>query len=304
MAISITHAFVSGIADGADATVVRPSNWNAALVTSMATAKLLGRATAATGAFEEITLGTNLSFTGTTLNAASGSATWDTIGAAAGSNTTANGTNNIVYNTAPTADSKVAWTFGETTAATNGTSTSGVPNQVLLKLATLAASTQSPLSIYVRGSHFASVSPTAGQFLFGTPSNSTPHLANAASINTGINLVNGEVDFVVSGAKQASIVSGAFNVPDGAVSFPGIANNGSGGVSGFAFAVNDTIVVSNQTEKVRFTSTTVKFTAAGNFTANGATLWAVGSNSPGNAAVQEWLTIQNSSGTTRYIPCF
>ena len=39
---------------------------------TMATAKLLGRSTAATGAIEEITLGTNLSFTGTTLNAAGG----------------------------------------------------------------------------------------------------------------------------------------------------------------------------------------------------------------------------------------
>lgn len=38
----------------------------------IATAKLLGRATAATGNVEEITLGTNLSFTGTTLNAATG----------------------------------------------------------------------------------------------------------------------------------------------------------------------------------------------------------------------------------------
>lgn len=185
MAISITHAFVSGIADGADATVVRPSNWNAALVTSMATAKLLGRATAATGAFEEITLGTNLSFTGTTLNAASGSATWDTIGAAAGSTTTANGTNNIVYNTAPTADSKVAWTFGETTAATNGTSTSGVPNQVLLKLATLAASTQSPLSVYSRGNHVFSVSPTTTQILAGSGAAATPIYAYASGTNSG-----------------------------------------------------------------------------------------------------------------------
>lgn len=39
---------------------------------SVTTAKLLGRASAGTGAFEEITLGTNLSFTGTTLNAAGG----------------------------------------------------------------------------------------------------------------------------------------------------------------------------------------------------------------------------------------
>jgi hypothetical protein len=39
---------------------------------TMATARLLGRSTASTGAVEEITLGTNLSFTGTTLNAAGG----------------------------------------------------------------------------------------------------------------------------------------------------------------------------------------------------------------------------------------
>lgn len=39
---------------------------------TMATARLLGRSTAGTGALEEITLGTNLSFTGTTLNAAGG----------------------------------------------------------------------------------------------------------------------------------------------------------------------------------------------------------------------------------------
>ena len=38
----------------------------------MSTARLLGRNTAGTGAIEEITLGTNLSFSGTTLNATGG----------------------------------------------------------------------------------------------------------------------------------------------------------------------------------------------------------------------------------------
>lgn len=42
---------------------------------TMATARLLGRNTASTGAAEEITLGTNLSFSGTTLNATAGSGT-------------------------------------------------------------------------------------------------------------------------------------------------------------------------------------------------------------------------------------
>ena len=44
---------------------------------TMSTARLLGRSTAASGAVEEITLGTNLSFTGTTLNATGGGATGD-----------------------------------------------------------------------------------------------------------------------------------------------------------------------------------------------------------------------------------
>jgi len=46
---------------------------NRTITTSMATNKLIGRGTAGTGVMEEITLGTNLSFTGTTLNAAGGS---------------------------------------------------------------------------------------------------------------------------------------------------------------------------------------------------------------------------------------
>lgn len=40
----------------------------------MNTAKLLGRSTAGSGAVEEITLGTGLSFTGTTLNASTATA--------------------------------------------------------------------------------------------------------------------------------------------------------------------------------------------------------------------------------------
>jgi hypothetical protein len=70
MTISLVHPFASAKADGPDATKIQPSNWNAEHTMTMATNMLLGRATALAGAVEEITLGTNLSFTGTTLNSA------------------------------------------------------------------------------------------------------------------------------------------------------------------------------------------------------------------------------------------
>lgn len=71
MAISIKHAFQSAKGDGGDATLVRPSNWNADHATSMATGKLLGRLTAGTGAFEEIPIS---AFIANALNSADGAA--------------------------------------------------------------------------------------------------------------------------------------------------------------------------------------------------------------------------------------
>lgn len=56
MAVSITHTFVSAKGDGTDATLVRPSNWNAIHSTSMATGNVLGRQSAGVGTFEEIPL--------------------------------------------------------------------------------------------------------------------------------------------------------------------------------------------------------------------------------------------------------
>lgn len=54
MALSLTHTFVSAIPDGADTTVVRPTNWNAEHTITIGTGKLMGRTTALTGAVEEI----------------------------------------------------------------------------------------------------------------------------------------------------------------------------------------------------------------------------------------------------------
>lgn len=64
MTISVKHTFQSAKPDGADATLVQPSNWNDEHVLTLATNKLLGRATAGTGAVEEIGIGTALSLSG------------------------------------------------------------------------------------------------------------------------------------------------------------------------------------------------------------------------------------------------
>ena len=67
MPLQINHAFVSAVADGADATLIRPSNWNAALTATMATAKILGRTTTAVGAVEELGLTNGLGMASTSL---------------------------------------------------------------------------------------------------------------------------------------------------------------------------------------------------------------------------------------------
>lgn len=75
MTISLKHAFTSAVADGGDASVVRPSNWNAEHTLTQATARILGRLTAGTGATEELTFAqvlANLTGTGAADNAAAG----------------------------------------------------------------------------------------------------------------------------------------------------------------------------------------------------------------------------------------
>jgi len=75
MTVSLKHKFTSAVADGGDTNLVQPSNWNDDHDLVMATNKLLGRSTAGTGAAEEITIGTNLTLSGGTLDASGGGAT-------------------------------------------------------------------------------------------------------------------------------------------------------------------------------------------------------------------------------------
>lgn len=89
---------------------------------TMATARLLGRSTAGTGAPEEITLGTNLSFTGTTLNAAGG------VGSPGGSDT------QVQFNDGGAFAGASGWTWNKTTntmTLASGTQTTSNPGQVV-----------------------------------------------------------------------------------------------------------------------------------------------------------------------------
>ena len=81
MAISLKHTFQSAKSDGADSSLVQPSNWNAEHTITVATGKLLGRTTAGTGAVEEISAGTGLTLSAGTLSTVnnvslSGTNTW------------------------------------------------------------------------------------------------------------------------------------------------------------------------------------------------------------------------------------
>ena len=55
MAVSLKHSFNNPKSDGADATVVRPSNWNAEHVLTLDQDRVLGRVSAGNGAVEELT---------------------------------------------------------------------------------------------------------------------------------------------------------------------------------------------------------------------------------------------------------
>jgi len=76
---------------------------------------------------------------------------------------------------------------------------------------------------------------------------------------------------------------------------------------GGAGGTHDMVLKTNNTEVVRMlTAGNVKFSNAANFSANGGVATVLGSIGPAGASttVQTWLTIKDSGGNTRYIPCF
>jgi hypothetical protein len=95
MTISNKHKFVSGKADGGDATLVRPSNWNDEHDLTLATDRLLGRDTAGDGVAEEIQVTGGLEFTGA--GGIRRSALTGDVTASAGSNTTTIANDAVTY---------------------------------------------------------------------------------------------------------------------------------------------------------------------------------------------------------------
>ncbi|HYF28582.1 MAG TPA: hypothetical protein VD931_22775 [Baekduia sp.] len=135
--------------------------------------------------------------------------TLDQITAAAADQTgIANGDNIIRWNWAKTTNNEVAFRFSESAAATNGTSTGGVPNQVLLQLDTLAASTMSPLKVLSRGSHVFSVSPSTAQILAANGSASVPTYSFAEDATTGMYMTSGTLSFASGGVEDARFSGG------------------------------------------------------------------------------------------------
>lgn len=67
MTIEIKHKFQSAKADSSDASLVRPSNWNDTHNINMAGQRLIGRSATGQGVAQEVSLGSGLQFSGTSI---------------------------------------------------------------------------------------------------------------------------------------------------------------------------------------------------------------------------------------------
>ncbi|MBI2627401.1 hypothetical protein HYW72_00535 [Candidatus Nomurabacteria bacterium] len=232
-------------------------------------------------AFKAVAQGANITYSlpptvgaaGTYLKdvAGDGVLTWATAGggaalsgitAATGANTIANGANvDQIWNWAPTVNSKSAITFGETTAATGGTSTAFVPNQILAKFTTLAGSTMSPLAVYSRGAHVFSVSPTTAQIVAatgGTAGAPTYSFADGGGMTSGMYLSgSNEVSISTGSLQRMKIVgSGGIRVTGGTDGGGPVFSDLTNGNTGLTWPATNTMGIANSTddEWVRFGS--------------------------------------------------
>jgi hypothetical protein len=162
--------------------------------------------------------------------AASGGSTLDGITAATADQAgISNGDWNIRWNWQKTTNSEVAFEFGESAASTGGTSSSGIPNQVIGKFSTVANSTASPLSVWSRATHVFSVSPTVPQILANDGTNSNPTYGFASDIDSGVYYASGVVTAFGGVPKMTVAASVSFNAQ-------ARAQNGTAAAPGWTFA--------------------------------------------------------------------
>jgi hypothetical protein len=245
--------------------------------------------------------------------AAGGGATLNGITAATADQAgIANGDWNIRWNWQKTTNSEVAFELGESAASTNGTSTGDVPNQVIAKFSTLAASTASPLQVYAQGVHAFSVSPTSTPQILARPgAAATPTYSFANASGYGMYQAGTALSFCIAGTGKMKLITNRLQIPNGTSTTPGLTDVDSFADSGISWLATNSVSMVNATagELIRATggaSPTFQFKAAAYFSANAAVATSLTGVGPtgANTTVQEWLTIKNADGTTRYIPCF
>src|SRR3990167_1701379 len=117
---------------------------------------------------------------------------------------------NVRWNWFKVTNSEVAFELGESTSATGGTSTSGIPNQVLAKFSTLAGSTMSPLQVYAQGVHAFSIAPTTTPQIFARSGVAgTPTYSFAADNDTGMYVAeDGGIGFSAGGTNRLEVYTG------------------------------------------------------------------------------------------------